>query len=140
MDYIVLLASLSLAVQIATLAIIISGYVLKRRMRFIAHGTLMLVAVVMQFFSFLLIMGPAFLILAEHGFVNRPLWISVVTLTHASLGGVALATGIWITASWHLQASVDNCIKKRKIMRYLIVIWIWALILGITLYTLLYFA
>jgi hypothetical protein len=60
MDYIVLIALLSLVVQIVTLSIVVSGYILKRRMRFIGHGTLMLVAVVMQFFSFLLIMGPAF--------------------------------------------------------------------------------
>jgi hypothetical protein len=139
MDYIVILASLSLVVQIVTLTIIISGYILKRRMRFIGHGTLMLVAVVMQFFSFLLIMGPAFLSLAEKGFVQRPLWISIATLSHAGFGGVALATGIWITASWHLQTSINNCIKKRRVMRYLIFIWILALILGITLYTLLYF-
>jgi hypothetical protein len=137
-DIIVLIASLSLVVQIATLSIVISGYILKRRMQLIRHGTLMLVAVVLQFFSFLLIMGPAFLSLVENGLVQRPIWLSTITLFHASLGGVALATGIWITASWHLQTSIDNCIKRKVVMRYLIVIWILALILGITLYTLLY--
>jgi len=135
---IVLIASLSLVIQIITLSIVISGYILKRRMRLIGHGTLMLVAVVIQFFSFLLVMGPSFLSLVENGFVQRPIWLSIVTLVHASLGGAALAAGIWITASWHLQTSIDNCIKKRTIMRYLIVTWILALSLGITLYTLLY--
>jgi uncharacterized membrane protein YozB (DUF420 family) len=138
MDYFLLIASLSLVVQIATLSIVISGYILKRKMRFRAHGTIMIVAVVMQFFSFLLIMGPAFVSLAENGLIQRPIWFSVVTLVHASLGGVALATGIWIVASWHLQTSIENCIKKSAIMRYLIVAWIVALILGITLYKLLY--
>lgn len=138
MDYLALIASLSLVMQIATFSIVISGYILKRKMRFIAHGTLMLVAVVMQFVSFLLIMGPAFLSLAENGLIQRPIWISTVTFIHAILGGVALATGIWIAASWHLQTSIENCIKRKPIMRYLIVTWIFALILGITLYTLLY--
>ena len=138
MNIIVLIASLSLVVQIATLSIVISGYILKRRMRLISHGTLMLVAVVLQFFSFLLIMGPAFLSLVENGLVQRPIWLSTITLVHASLGGVALATGIWFTALWHLQTSIDNCIKRKAVMRYLFVIWILALILGITLYTLLY--
>ena len=138
MDFFLLIASLSLVVQIATLSIIISGYILKRKMRFRAHGTLMLIAVVMQFFSFLLIMGPAFVSLAENGLTQRPIGLSVVTIVHASLGGVALATGIWIVASWHLQTSIENCIKKRPVMRYLIVTWILALILGITLYMLLY--
>jgi hypothetical protein len=98
----------------------------------------MLVAVVIQFFSFLLIMGPSFFSLVENGFLQRPIWLSTVTLVHASLGGISLATGIWITASWHLQTSIENCIKRKPIMRYLIVTWILTLILGITLYTLLY--
>lgn len=132
------MASVSLVVQIATLSIVISGYVLKRKMRFIAHGKLMLVAVVMQFASFLLIMGPAFLSLVENGLIQRPILVSTVTFVHVILGGVALATGIWIAASWHLQTSIDNCIKRKPIMRYLIVTWIFALILGITLYALLY--
>ena len=83
-------------------------------------------------------MGPAFVSLAENGLTQRPIGLSVVTIVHASLGGVALATGIWIVASWHLQTSIENCIKKRPVMRYLIVTWIFALIFGIALYTLLY--
>jgi hypothetical protein len=138
MDYIVLIASLSLVVQIITLTIVISGYILKRKMRFINHGTLMLVAVAMQFVSFMLIMGPAFLIIVENGFIQKPLLLSAVTLVHAILGGTTLATGIWITGSWHLQSSIEKCIRKRSIMRYLIITWILALIFGITLYVLTY--
>jgi hypothetical protein len=134
----VLIASISLVLQIATLSIVIYGYIMKRRMRFIEHGTLMLIAVAMQSVSFLLVMGPAFLIIVENGFVQRPILLSTVTLIHASLGGTALTTGIWITVSWHLQASIKNCIKKRNFMLYLIIIWILALIFGITHYVLTY--
>lgn len=136
MDIIVLIATLNLIVQIATLSIVISGYIMKRKLRFIQHGKLMLVAVVMQSISFLLIMGPAFFIIVENGFAQRPILLSTVTLVHASLGGTALATGIWITGSWHLQTSIVNCVKKRVIMRYLIITWILALIMGITLFVL----
>lgn len=138
MDYILLIASLTLIVQIVTLSIVISGYIMKRRKRFIEHGTLMLVAVAMQSVSFLLVMGPAFLLIVGNGFVQRPILLSTVTIVHAILGGTALATGIWITLSWHLQTSITNCIRKRNIMRYLIITWILALILGITLYVLTY--
>jgi hypothetical protein len=138
MDIIVLIASFSLIVQIVTLSIVFSGYMMKRKMRLIEHGTLMLVAVAMQSVSFLLVMGPAFLSLAENGLIQRPILLSTVTIVHAILGGTALATGIWITGSWHLQTSIENCIRKRTIMRYLIIIWILALILGITLYVLTY--
>jgi hypothetical protein len=138
MNIIVLIASISLVVQIVTLSIVISGYIMKRRMKFIEHGTMMLVAVVMQFFSFLLIMGPAFFIIIENGFVQRPILLSTVTLVHAILGGTALATGIWITGSWHLQTSIEKCIKRKKVMKPLIITWIVALIFGITLYVLTY--
>jgi hypothetical protein len=138
MDYILLIASLSLTVQLLTLSTVVTGYILKRRMRFIQHGTLMLVAVAMQFVSFMLIMGPALLIIVGNGFVQKPILLSAVTLVHAVLGGTALATGIWITGSWHLQNSTEKCIRKRKIMRYLIITWITALVLGTTLYLLTY--
>ena len=138
MGIIVLIATLSLIVQIVTLSIVISGYIMKRKLRFIQHGKLMLIAVIMQFISFLLIMGPAFFIIVENGFAQKPILLSTVTIIHASLGGTALATGIWITGSWHLQTSIVNCVKKRKIMRYLIITWILALTMGITLYMLTY--
>ena len=138
MNTIEIIAFLSLILQIVTLSVVIFGYIMKRRMKFIVHGTMMLVAVVVQFFSFLFIMGPAFIIIFENGLSQRPVLLSMATLIHAGLGGASLTAGIWIASSWHLQTSIEKCIKRKFIMRYLIVIWILALILGITLYMLLY--
>jgi uncharacterized membrane protein YozB (DUF420 family) len=138
MDYIVLLATLSLIVQIVTLSIVITGYFFKRKMKFIKHGTLMLIAIIMQFCSFLLIMGPAFLSLAQNGLIQKPTLLATVTFVHASLGAITLIIGIWIAGAWHLQSSIEGCIKRKTIMRYLIIVWISALVLGITLYLLLY--
>jgi hypothetical protein len=138
MNVIAIIAFLSLVLQIVTLSIVIFGYIMKRRMKFIVHGTMMLVAVILQFFSFLLIMGPAFIIIIGNGLSQRPVLLSTVTLIHAGLGGASLIAGIWIAASWHLQTSIVKCIQKRHIMRYLIITWILALILGITLYLMLY--
>ena len=139
MNYIVLIATLNLIVQIAMLSIVISGYILKRKMKLIEHGTLMLVAVVMLLFSLILVMGPAFLIIIGNRFFQRPILLSTVTIVHASLGAITLVTAIWIAGSWHLQTSIDNCKKRKGVMRYLLVIWILALIFGIILYTLLHF-
>jgi hypothetical protein len=108
-------------------------------MQLIRHGTFMLVAVVLELFSFALVMGPSFLSLVGTGFIQRPILLSTVTMVHASLGAVTLVTGIWIAGSWHLQTSIDNCKKRKGVMRYLLVIWILALIFGIILYTLLHF-
>jgi hypothetical protein len=129
---------LNLVLQITTMSIVFSGYILKRKMKLIEHGTLMLVAVAIQSVSFLLVMGPAFLIILENGFVQRPILLSTVTIVHAILGGTALAIGIWITGSWHLQTSIENCIRKRIMMRYLIITWIFALVFGISFYVLTY--
>jgi hypothetical protein len=138
MGIVALIAFLSLIVQIITLSIVISAYVLKRRMKFREHGTLMVVAVIMQFFSFLLIMGPAFFIIIANDFSQRPILLSTVTLFHAGFGGVSLVAGIWIAGSWRLQTSIVNCIKRKQSMRYLIATWILALILGITQYLMTY--
>jgi hypothetical protein len=138
MNIIATIAFLSLVLQIVTLSIVIFGYIMKRRMKFIVHGTMMLVAVILQFFSFLLIMGPAFIIIIENGLSQRPVLLSIVTLFHAGLGGVSLTAGIWIAGSWHLQTSIVKCIQKRHIMRYLIITWILTLILGVTLYLMTY--
>src|SRR5208283_4292976 len=105
MNYLVLIATLNLVLQIATLSIVISGYILKRRMQLIRHGTFMLVAVVLELFSFALVMGPSFLSLVGSSFIQRPILLSTVTIVHASLDALTLVTGIWIVGSWHLQTS-----------------------------------
>jgi hypothetical protein len=138
MDYFLLIGSISLIVQILTLSIVIFGYILKRKMQYRNHGILMLVAIIMQFISFLLIMGPSFVSLVENGFIQLPMWVSSVTIVHSILGGVVLAIGIWIATSWHLRISIAPCIKKKWIMRYLILAWISALILGVALYAIFY--
>jgi uncharacterized membrane protein YozB (DUF420 family) len=138
MNTIEIIAFLSLILQIVTLSVVIFGYIMKRRNKFIVHGTMMLVAVIVQFFSFLFIMGPAFFIIFENGLSQRPVLLSIATLIHAGLGGASLMTGIWIAVSWHLQTSIVKCIQKRHIMRYLIITWILALVLGIILYLMLY--
>ena len=138
MEIIVLLATANLILQIVTLAMLLLAYILKRRGAFLKHGTLMLVAVVVHTFSFLLAMGPALWSLVENGLIQDLSWLSIVTLIHASFGAIALAVGIWLVGSWHLQSSTKNCSKRKIVMRYVFVLWVLALILGITLFTLLY--
>jgi hypothetical protein len=138
MDSIMAMATVSLALQIVTLSVIVSGYILKRKNQFLSHGTLMSVALILQVASFLLIMGPSFLSLAENGHIQELTWVSLVTFFHAGLGGTTLVVGSWIVGGWHLQTSTEKCVTKRIFMRYVFVIWILSLILGTTLYALLY--
>jgi uncharacterized membrane protein YozB (DUF420 family) len=132
-----LIAQVNLGLQIAILAIIFIGYILKRRGNFFLHGTLMLVGVVLNIVSFLVVMGPS--LLSFEIIRTQPLHeYSLITLTHGIVGGVALVMGVVIVALWHFQSSTKDCIKRKRLMKPTIVLWTTALILGIYLYTILY--
>lgn len=99
---------------------------------------MMLVGIVLTILSFVIVMGPAFFSFGQNGLFDPPGRLYFVTLAHAGLGGIALVLGVFLVVSWHLQASTQNCVKKKKIMRLTFVLWVLALILGILLYMLLY--
>jgi uncharacterized membrane protein YozB (DUF420 family) len=136
---IVVLATLSLILQVATLTIVTSGYLLKRKGHFLIHATLMLVAVAIHVSSFVFLMGPALLSLYQNGFILKLTQLSVITILHASLGSVTLLLGVWLVAMWHLQKSTEKCVPRRLVMRYVFVLWFISLIFGITVYLILYF-
>jgi uncharacterized membrane protein YozB (DUF420 family) len=132
-----LIAQVNLGLQIAILAIILIGYILKRKAKFFLHGTSMLIGVVLNFISFLVVMGPS--LLSFEIIWTQPLnKASLIALTHGIIGGTALVSGALIVAFWHLQSSTKNCVKRKKLMRITIVLWTMALVLGIWLYTILY--
>jgi uncharacterized membrane protein YozB (DUF420 family) len=132
------MATLSLVAQIVTLFMITYGYILKRKSKFLTHATLMFAALLVHFSAFLLLMIPAFLSLYNNGFIQKLTWLSLTTFTHATLGGVTLISAIYLVGVWHFQASTRNCIKRRLLMRYVFVLWILSLILGVAIYALLY--
>ena len=131
------IAQVNLGLQITILTIILIGYILKRKAKFFLHGTSMLVGVVLNLISFLLVMGPS--LFSFEIIRTQPLnEVSLIALTHGIIGGTALVSGALIVASWHLQSSTKNCVKRKKLMRMTIVLWTIALVLGIWLYTILY--
>ena len=97
----------------------------------------MLVGVILNVISFLLVMGPSLL-----GFEIiriQPLHeYSLITLTHAAIGGIALILGAITVISWRLQSSTKNCVKMKRLMKPTIILWTIALVLGILLYSVLY--
>jgi uncharacterized membrane protein YozB (DUF420 family) len=132
-----IIVQINLVFQFAMLALLGLGMVLKRRKKLFAHGTTMLVALILNTFSFLLVMGPSLLNL-EQLLVEQPLdRLSMVTMTHATFGSAAEILGIWVVASWHLQTSIRNCAGKKKLMRVTFLLWGISLIMGVLLYMLL---
>ena len=131
------IGQVNLVFQIAILALIFVSLIFKKSKKFLLHGKLMLVGVILNFTSFLIVMGPSLLSLEI--VKSQPLHqYSLIALAHATTGAIALIFGIFIVANWHLQSSVRSCMKRKRLMRVTIVLWTTALVLGIWFYTILY--
>jgi uncharacterized membrane protein YozB (DUF420 family) len=133
-----ILAQFNLIFQIIILAVLFVGFGLKQRGKFVAHGSTMLIAVVLNAVSFLLAMGPSFFSLS--GFISeQPTHVlSVAVIIHGILGAIAEILGIYLVVSWGLRKSVQSCQRRKPIMRVTMVLWPIAVFLGILLYALLY--
>ena len=123
--------------QLIILALLVVGIGIKRRKKFALHGMIMLAAVILNLFSFFLIMLPS--LLRTEIIITQPLQaVSIVALIHSSVGLVVMILGIWLVASWHLQSSIKNCFKNKRLMRLASVLWLVVLLMGFLLYYLLY--
>jgi len=129
---------MNLVFQVVILAILLIGFAFKRRGKFLLHGATMLVVVVLNFVSFLLVMGPSLRSL-EPSIVAYPLYnLSLIAVAHGIFGALAEVLGILLVVSWGLRRSTERCVGKRKAMRVTLVLWVVALLLGIFLYAVLY--
>jgi uncharacterized membrane protein YozB (DUF420 family) len=128
---------INLGLQISILIILFASLTLKLKRKYMAHGTTMLTAVILNALSFLLVMMPSLSTLEI--LKTQPLhWFSLATVAHAGIGALAIVLGAWIVASWHLQPSNKNCIRKKKLMRFTLILWMIAFLLGFVLYAILY--
>ncbi|MGB9914374.1 MAG: hypothetical protein ACPLIG_00355 [Candidatus Bathyarchaeales archaeon] len=133
MDYYQAIAAVSLILQVAAICLISAGLALKRRKRLRQHGLVMLAAVAMHTVLIFAWMVPSFasLFTSSTGFADV---FTLVILAHAFSGIVADALGVWVVASWRLRADIQACFAKKGVMRITIVLWLIALLLGMTLY------
>ena len=123
--------------QLIILVLFVAAMWMKSRKKFSLHGMIMLVAVVLNFVSLGLIMLPS--LLRMEIIMTQPFHaISIAVLIHAAAGLVALVLGVWLVASWHLQSSMKNCFKNKKLMRLTSALWLAVLLVGFLLYYLLY--
>ena len=128
---------INLGLQVIILALMFASLALKRKRKYFAHGATMLTAVILNALSFLLVMMPSLSTLEI--LKTQPLhWFSLATLAHAGLGAVTIILGAWIVAAWHLQPSNQNCIRKKKLMRLTLILWLTVFFLGFVLYAVLY--
>jgi hypothetical protein len=134
-----LVATISLAFQVAILLLLFVGYNLKRMARFRQHGVTMLVGVVLHLIMILGLMVPSFVI-GVIPLISRNAASAVAMLVpfHIATGASAAVLGVWIVASWRMRPSTVYCAPKKKLMLATLILWTTALVIGIMVYLSLY--
>jgi uncharacterized membrane protein YozB (DUF420 family) len=128
-------STISLGIQLIVLGLLISGYLVKRQKKYRQHGMIMLSALVLHIITVLLVMIPSFgVFFSDVSMVSFADALAIATLIHVSAGLLAALLGIWIVGSWHLQASVATCFRKKRFMDLTVSLWFLAILLGIILY------
>ena len=133
-----MVATASLALQIAVLVLLFVSIPLKNRKKYRQHGIVMASAIVLHLVTVVGVMGPSFRIsFSSPGIVLFEMPV-IISLIHVASGLVAVALGIWLVASWHFKTDLKNCFSKKKIMRPTFVLWIVSALLGIFMYSIFY--
>jgi hypothetical protein len=130
------MAFANLVIQIAILLLIGLSLLLKKKKKFVWHGNVMLVAVMINGLLLISHMGPSLIYLLRE---EIPVLDSVafVGLFHGIVGAVAEFLGIWLVGTWaYVQSETKYCIKRKKLMRTILAFWIVALALGFLYYLL----
>jgi uncharacterized membrane protein YozB (DUF420 family) len=131
----VLITDLNLLVQIASFVLILAALVYKDRGKFKIHGSLMGVAVLLHFITFLVAMGPSFI--EGFSFLTSETTVTgVQTLwVHAIIGAVSLVLGIFLIVVWIPKASnIKPCFGRKRLMDATAVTWTISLAFGIATY------
>jgi len=131
MNFYLLVASVSLAIQLGVLVLLIVGYQFKRHLRYRMHGIFMLSAVTLHLISIGAIMVPSFIAITLE---ELPILIVTFASFHGITGLITAILGVWIVGGWRLRQSTQFCAPKKKFMLATIILWITTLSLGIIFY------
>ena len=136
LDTTFLIVTFSLIIQLVVFALLIIGYIYKRKQKYRLHGLVMTSAVVIHLVAIFAIMVRSFVqaIIPEFILVNPVELVSIVSIIHGVLGATAAILGTWRVASWRLRKDLTGCINKRKYMLATITVWSAAIIFGTALY------
>jgi hypothetical protein len=128
------IATTSLVVELIAFGLLTLGYFQKRIRNYRQHGITMTVAVVLHLvviFSWMIASLVIFLRAAPLDLGNI---LEDAALAHVALGMVAASLGVWLIGIWHLQADVQKCFGRKRLMLTTLILWSVAVLLGIFLY------
>lgn len=123
----------NLIIQTIVLFLIVFAVYLERKKKFVWHGNVMLVAVIITGLLLVMHMGPAFYNVVKEGASLDG--VALFGMAHGILGAIALALGLWLTVMWaHLESQTTFCVKNKKWMWRILTLWIIALGFGYVYY------
>jgi LPXTG-motif cell wall-anchored protein len=123
----------NIIVQFGILLLLVLGLVFKKKRKYIWHGDIMLLAVIINALLLLSHMGPSLIYLPD-----EPTFVTVLGIIHAAIGAVAEFLGAWIVVKWWASDSseIKYCTTKRNLMQKTLILWVTALGLGLIFYVL----
>ncbi len=133
-ESILVIATTSLIVELAALALLVFGFSLKEKRNYRQHGITMTVAVGLHLtviLSWMVISLVNFFAAVTLDLTNA---LQLTTLVHVGSGVVAAALGVWLVGAWHLQANVQGCFRRKRLMLTTLVLWSIAVLLGTFFY------
>jgi hypothetical protein len=125
---------ITLLSQIAILLILIVGYKSVKDKKLQSHGQIMFAAVMLHTLTIILVMIPSLILNFDVllGSFNPGI---LITWIHIIVGLLAELLGIFLVLEWRFRPlSTMTCIKRKKIMGPLFLMWTSATILGIAFY------
>jgi len=135
MNYFLLVATVSLIVQLVVISLVLIGFYLKRHFKYRLHGLIMTTALVSHLAVIFGVMIPSFVIGLVPIILSSPTsligWFSPL---HAIAGSVTAILGVWIVGSWRFRQSLNFCLPKKRIMLITFAFWLISLTLGIIFY------
>ncbi len=135
MDYFLFVATVSLIIQLVIVALLLAGYLLKKKGRFLLHGFIMLTAFAAHLAAIGVIMVPSLVIGIVPKILSNPTAIiSVLSSIHTAAGATATLLGIYVIGAWRIRRETRFCAPKAKVMRATFIIWLTSVSLGGLLY------
>ncbi len=134
-------ATLSLTIQAIVLLLLLYGYWLKSKSMYEQHARAMTAALTLHLAMIFVFMVPALILALIPVFVvaHASGLTSIVTLVHVPLGAVAVSLGLFLVISYR-RSGLSGCFMRKRIMFTTLTVWLAALVFGVILYAILYWA
>jgi hypothetical protein len=132
------MALVNLAMFVVVLSLLIGlSFFLQKRRKFVWHGNVMLVVVMIAGLLTVAHMGPSLWWVVVEALGGLDI-VTITGIVHGFVGLAALSLGVWLVGAWAYGQSGETsfCAPRKKLMRNILSLWVIALALGLIYYPL----